>query len=64
MSIQETINKLEKMNKGSNVHTINKALFYLKSDSFKTKNILSKRCEKAYRTNNWQAVKGVLSGLF
>ena len=62
--IQQVINKLEKMNKGANVHTINKAIFYLKRDSFKTKNILAERCNKAYQSNDWSAVKWVLSGLF
>ena len=61
--VSETIHKLETMNAGSNVHTINKALCYLKSSSFKTKNILVKRCNKAIATGDWRAVKFALSGL-
>ncbi len=64
MSIEETINKLERINKGNYVHVINKALFYLKLDCYEDKNSLAKICEKACETKNWKSIKIVLSRYF
>ena len=56
----ELINKLKRMNKGANVHTINKTVFYLQNDKYDNKIYLSELAEKSYLTGDWSMPKKLL----
>jgi hypothetical protein len=59
--MEQLINELNRMNKGSNVHTINKAIFYL--EKALNKGVESKLVEpvkKAIQSNDWTEVKMIM----
>ena len=59
--MNELINKLQRMNKGSNVHTINKAIFYLeKAVNMGYESKLVEPIQKALVTNDWTEVEKIM----
>ena len=61
--INNIVNKMKIMNKGSNAHTINKVLHYINHPnmSLGMKRIMANSASKAYKSGDWSNLKLILS---